>query len=174
MIFLVLPGKIIFLFPKNTIWHLRRKLKDDLPQRNTRNIVLIIIFFKFFFKDNLFKKCRGMITLGHDLPCIIWKHGIFFPENMIFFPWAWEISFLKKYMEIWYFLCTRTGVTNLMSRPSAKKNQRWSYPAKINLKVIDVLGWHPRNSSSNSLYFLSWRLYRRFHILLSSEKKQEA
>ena len=170
MIFLVLPGKIIFLFPKNTIWHLRRKLKDDLPQRNTRNIVLIIIFFKFFFKDNLFKKCRGMIflVLSGNMVFFSWKHDIFS------LGMKWEISFLKKYMEIWYFLCTLTGVTNVMSRPSAKKNQRWSYPAKINLKVIDVLGWHPRNSSSNSLYFLSWRLYRRFHILLSSEKKQEA
>ena len=25
---------------------------------------------------------------AHDLSCIIWKDGIFFPENMIFLPWA--------------------------------------------------------------------------------------
>ena len=25
---------------------------------------------------------------AHDLSCIIWKDGIFFPENMIFFSWT--------------------------------------------------------------------------------------
>ena len=30
MIFLVLSGKMIFLFPKNMILHVRRKMKDDL------------------------------------------------------------------------------------------------------------------------------------------------
>ena len=64
----------------------------------------------------------------------------------------WEMIFLKKYMEIWYFLCTRTGVTNVAPRPSGKKKQRWSYPAKIHLKVIGVLDWHSRKSSSNPLY----------------------
>ena len=27
-------------------------------------------------------------ALAHDLSCIIWKDGIFFPENMTFLPWA--------------------------------------------------------------------------------------
>ena len=43
MIFLVLSGKIMFLFPENMIWHLRRKMKDDLSQKNTRKYD---IFFK--------------------------------------------------------------------------------------------------------------------------------
>ena len=30
MIFLVLSGKMIFLFPENNILHVRRKMKDDL------------------------------------------------------------------------------------------------------------------------------------------------
>ena len=30
MIFLVLSGKMIFLFPENMILHVRRKMKDDL------------------------------------------------------------------------------------------------------------------------------------------------
>ena len=25
---------------------------------------------------------------AYDLSCIIWKDGVFFPENIIFFPWA--------------------------------------------------------------------------------------
>ena len=36
MIFLVLSGKMIFLFPENMILHLRRKMKDDLSHKNTR------------------------------------------------------------------------------------------------------------------------------------------
>ena len=31
------------------------------------------------------------------------------------------MTFLKKYMDISYFLCTRTGVTYVVSRASAKK-----------------------------------------------------
>ena len=81
----------------------------------------------------------------------------------------WEITFLKKYIEIWYFLCTHTGVTSVAPRPSVQKNQRSSYQAKIHLKVIDVLDWHPRKNSSNSIYFHG-NLDRRFHALLSSEK----
>ena len=36
MIFLALLGNIMFLFPENMILHLRRKMKDDLSQKNTR------------------------------------------------------------------------------------------------------------------------------------------
>ena len=81
------------------------------------------------------------------------------------------MTFVKKYMERRYFLCTCTGVTNVASHHSAKKKktQRWSYPAKIHLKMIDVLDWHSKKSSSNSLYFHGDH-YRSFHVLLSSKK----
>ena len=65
-----------------------------------------------------------------------------------------------------------TCVTNVAQLPSVKKSRRWSYPAKVHLKVIDVLDWHSRKSSSNSLYF-NGVLDRPFHVLLSSDKKQE-
>ena len=110
-------------------------------------------------------------TPGNDISCIIWKDGIFSPKTWYFFPGLEVRDDLSQ--EIHgnrYFLCTRTSVTNVVSRPSAKKNQRLSYPAKIHLKVIDVLGWHPRKSSSNSLYFHG-DLYGRFHVLLSGKKK---
>ena len=35
MIFLVLSEKMIFLFPENLTLPLRRKMKDDLSQKNT-------------------------------------------------------------------------------------------------------------------------------------------
>ena len=80
MIFLVLSGKIIFLFPETMILHPRQKMKDDLSQKNTR-------------KYDIFLKLSGKMVFpkraapAHDLSCIFWKDGIFFPEN-IFFPWA--------------------------------------------------------------------------------------
>ena len=167
MIFLVLSGKIIFLFPENMIWHLRQKMKDDLSQKNTRKYD---IFFKVSEKMVFSKRTAP----GNDLSCIIWKDGIFSPENMIFFPWAgserrpfsrnhWNIIF-----SVFTYGCYKRGVTPLCK--GKKKNQRWSYPAKIHQNKIDVLDWHPRKSSSNSLYFHG-DLYRRFHVLLSSEKK---
>ena len=61
-------------------------------------------------------------------------------------------------------------MSRLPPPPPAKKIQGWPYPAKIHLKVIEVLDWHPGNSSSKSLYLLR-DLYGRFHVLLSSEKK---
>ena len=164
MIFLVLSGKIMFLFPENMILHLRKKMKDDLSQKNTRKYD---IFIKLSEKM-VFSKSA---TLGHDLSCITWKDGIFFQKRDISsLGRKREMTFLKKYMNIWYFLCTRTSVTNAVSDPSAKKSQGWFYPTKIHLKVIDILDWNPGKSSSNALYF-NGDLYRRFHVLLSSEKR---
>ena len=51
-----------------------------------------------------------------------------------------------------------------------KKNQRRSSPEKIHLKVTDILDSHSRKSFNDPLYFYG-DLHRRFHILLSSEKK---
>ena len=58
----------------------------------------------------------------------------FFPKNIFF---LWTEIFLKKYMEIWYFLYICINVTNIL--PFCIKNQRWSSPEKIHFKVIDIL-----------------------------------
>ena len=81
MIFLVLLGKMIFLFPENMILHLRRKMKDDLSQKNTRKYNIF-----FTLSENMVFPKRT--APAHDLSCIIWKDVFFFPENKIFFPWA--------------------------------------------------------------------------------------
>ena len=132
---------MIFLFPENMILHLRRKIIF------LKKIHGNMIFSSTFLKRWSFQLINIFLVLSGKMVFFPRKHDIFSLGR------KWEMTFLKKYMEIWYFLCTRTGVTNVVSHPSAKKNQRWSYPAKIHLKVIDVLDWHPRKSSSNSLYF---------------------
>ena len=115
------------------------------------------------------------IALGHGISCIIWKDGIFFPpKTWYFFLGRKARSNIlheirgDKMFRVYTYECYKRGATLLCQ----KQNQRWSYPAKIHLKVIEFLDWHPRKSASNSLCFHG-DLYRRFHILLSSEKKQE-
>ena len=59
MIFLVLSGKMIFLFPENIILFFRRKMKDDLSQKNTR-------------KYDIFFKCSGKMIFpkqSHWIHC---------------------------------------------------------------------------------------------------------
>ena len=124
-------------------------------------------FLKMFWKDRLFKKGRA----GTWSSLYYLGRWFFFPRKHDLFSLGgkWEAIFLKKYIEIWYFLCTRTGVTNVAPRHSVKKNLKWSYPTKIHLKVIDVWDWHSKKSCNNSPYFHG-NLYRRFHVLLSSQK----
>ena len=84
MIFLVFPGKMIFLFPENMILPLGGKIKDGLSQKNT-------------WKYDIFFRCsKKMVFSKYDFSCIIWKDDICFSENMIFFPWTenewWSFS----------------------------------------------------------------------------------
>ena len=144
----------------------RWKLKMTFLKKNTRKYD---IFFKLSEKS-VFSKGAA---LGHDLSCIILNNGIFFPKKWYFFlghkvrdDLSQEIH-RNMIFSVYTYGCYKRCVTSL-----CQKNQKWSYSAKIHLKVIDVLDWHPRKSSSNSLYFHG-DLYRRFHVLLSSEKNQE-
>ena len=80
MIFLVLSGKMIFLFRENMILYLRRKMKDDLFQKNT---LKYDIFFKLSEKMVFPKR----VAPAHDFSCITWKDGFFFPpKTWYFFP----------------------------------------------------------------------------------------
>ena len=57
--------------------NLRRKMKDDLFQKNTRKHD---IFFRSSEKMVFSKRAAP----GHDLSCIIWKDGIFSRKHDIF------------------------------------------------------------------------------------------
>ena len=101
------------------------------------------------------------------------KVGFFFPKTWYFFlgqdvrdDLCQEI-YGKTIFSVYMYGCYKRGVTPLCQKK--KKTQRWSYPAKIHLKMIDVLDWHSKKSSSNSLYFHGDH-YRSFHVLLSSKK----
>ena len=166
MIFLVLSGKIIYFLPKIWSYSLGGKWKIIFLEKNTWKYD---IFFRCSEKMVFLKKlhCNMIfLVLSGKMAFFPWKHDIFPVDE------KWKMVFLNKYMEIWYFLYIRIDITNMILRPSVKKNQRWSSPAKIHLKVINIPHWCSRKSSNNSLYFYG-DLYRRFHILLSSKKNQE-
>ena len=113
IIFFVLSGKVIFLFPENKILHLDEKWTMIFLKKNT-------------WKYDIFVKCSENMVYSIKLhrnmiSCIIWEGGIFFPKAWFFsLDGKRKMIFVKKNMEIWYFLYIRTGVTNVKQRPSAK------------------------------------------------------
>ena len=118
MIFLVLSGKTMFLFPENMIWHLRRTMKDDISQKkNTRKYD---IFFKLSEKKVFSKRAAP----GHDLSCIIWKDGIFFPKTWYFFPGQKVRGALSQEMHgnmtfsVYTYGCYKRGATPLCQKKS--------------------------------------------------------
>ena len=48
MVFLVLSGKMIFLFPENIILFFRRKMKDDLSQGIHGNMIFSVYMYKCY------------------------------------------------------------------------------------------------------------------------------
>ena len=118
MVFLVLSGKMTFLFPENIILFFRRKRKDDLSQKK---IYGIMIFSSNVLKDGLSKKN----TLEYGLFCITWKDGTFFLEKHDIFSLdgKWKMIFLEKLMEIWYFLYMCMNVRNMIL-PFWKKKKK--------------------------------------------------
>ena len=79
MIFLVLSGKMIFLFPENMILFFRHKRKDDLSQKNT-------------WKYDIFFRCSGKIVFPGNSRL-----------NTIFFVISGKMVFIfsRKYIFLW-------------------------------------------------------------------------
>ena len=121
MIFLVISGNIMFLFPENMILHLRRKMKDDLSQKNTRKYN---IFFKLSKKMVFSKRDRrDMIFLAFS-----GKVGFFFPKTWYFFlgqdvrdDLCQEI-YGKTIFSVYMYGCYKRGVTPLCQKKKKLKD----------------------------------------------------
>ena len=128
MIFLALSGKMIFVFPENMMLPLRGKMKDDVSQKKTKkNPHRTMIFSSNVLKRWSFQKGsrREMI-----FPVLPGKMVFFYRKHDIF----WEVTFLKKYMGIWYFLCTPAGVRIVAPRPPSQKKSKMVLSCKNTLK----------------------------------------
>ena len=126
------------------------KIWSYSPDGKWKRIFLKKIHGNMVFPSNVLKRRPFQkFALECDLSCIIREDGIFSPENLFFsLDGKWKMIFLKKYMDIWYFPYISINVTNMIL-PFCQKNRRWSSPEKIHLKVIDILDWHSRKSSSD-------------------------
>ena len=158
MIFVLFSGKMIFLFPENMIIPPGRKTKDDLSrQKNT-------------WKYDIFFKCSEKMEFSKKLH---WNMiFLVLSGKMVFFPKTWYFSVGRKMKDDISQEIHRNMIFSVWTcscHAPCQKNQEWSFPTKIHLKVIDILHWHSRKSPNNFLYFYGWP-YRRFHILLFSEK----
>ena len=154
MIFLILSGKMIFLFPENMILPPRRKMKDDISQKkkkNNNNNMETWYFLLMFWKDGLFKKT----ALEFDLSCFIWKGCIFSPRTWIFSSGQKRKDDLSQEVHgnMKFSLHTHRRYKHETVCLRQKKYQRWCYPTKIRSTVIDILDWHCRKCFNNSLYF---------------------
>ena len=167
MIFLALLGKIYFFFVKVWSYTLDGKWKMIFLKKIHESMMFSSNFLKrLSFQKGLHRQMIFLVSSGkivffsqkHDIFFLGREWGRPFPGN----TWKYDIFCVHvRVLETWHHTAL------------SKKSQRWSYPAKIHLNVIDVLDWHPRKSSSHSLY-LHGDLCRCFHGLLSSEEKQEA
>ena len=107
-----------------------------------------MIFLNKYMEFDIFFKCSEnmvfpkKIVLECDLSCISGKMVFFFSENMIFFLWTenerwsfsrnpWRYDIFCIYICI--YKCYKYDITLL------QKNQRWSSPEKIHLKLTDIL-----------------------------------
>ena len=131
MIFLVLLGKMIFLFPENMILFFRHKRKDDLSQKNTWKYD---IFFKcsekMVFPKNSRLNMIFFVISGKMVFLFSRKYDIFSLGG----KWK-KMIFIKKRVEIWHFLYKYLGVTG-MTLPSWQKTKM---PRK-NTPEVDISG----------------------------------
>ena len=95
-----------------------------------------IFFLQMFCKDCFFKISHWK----YDLSCIIREYGIFFPKIWSYsLDGKWKMIFLKKYLEIWYFLYIwyrRYFFFLQIWYYLSVKKQRWFSPEKVHLKMI--------------------------------------
>ena len=135
MIFHVLLGKTIFLFPENMILPLEEKWKIIFLKKIQGNIM---------FSSNVLKRWSIQKGLHWDMICLVkigrviffsWKHGIFSLDGKS------EVVLLKKYTEK-YFLCTHTGVTNVTPLPACQKTSKMILSRKDTPKA----DWHSRST----------------------------
>ena len=101
MILLILSRKIVFIFPENMILFFRRKMKDDLSQKNTWKYY---IFVKCSKKTVFPKK-----SLLNMILLVLSGNMVFFPENVILFFWTenerWSFSKNTCKFDIFLYIC---------------------------------------------------------------------
>ena len=72
-------GKDEISFSQNMILHVRRKMKDDFSLKIHRNVIFSGLLKRWSFQKGPRRHMTFLVLSGKM---------VFFPKNMIFFPWA--------------------------------------------------------------------------------------
>ena len=135
MIFLVLSEKMIFIFPENIILFFRQKMKDDLSQKK--------IHGNMIFSSNILKRCSFQIKSHWNMIFLVLSERWYFvftrKYDLFSLDGKWKVIFLKKYIEIWYFLYICINVTKMILHFCQKKSKT-IFPRENTLKG----DWHSR------------------------------
>ena len=92
-IFLVLSGKMIFVFPENMILHVRRKMKDDFLKKIHGNMIIPSSFLKRWSFQNGPRRYFIFAALSGKMPFFSRKHDLFSQGRRR------KTTLLRKYME---------------------------------------------------------------------------
>ena len=118
--FLYYRERWYFFFPKIWSYTLDGKWKMIFLKKIHGNMTFSSNFLKRWFFQERPRQDMIFLVLSGKIVFFSRKHDSFSLVG------KWEKIFFKKYMEIWNFLCTRTGVTNVAPCPSVRNNQGWS------------------------------------------------
>ena len=150
MIYLVVfSGKMILFFPKMWSYSLDGKWKMIFLQKIHGNMIFPLNAPK--------RRSSKKIILEYDRSYIIWKDGIFFPENMILFLWTenerWPFQEIRGHMifSVYMYECYKHDITLPQKKKKKKKISDDPLPKKNTLKG----NWHSRSHSSNKLPTIS-------------------
>ena len=131
---IIFPKKLrwnTIFFPKNIILFFRQKMKGDLSERIHGNMA---------FSSNVLKRWSLQKNLaGIRSFLYIWKDDFFSRKIWYFFFW-WKMKddlsqeiHEDMIFSVYMYKCYKCSITLL------QKNQRWSSPKKIQLKLTDSL-----------------------------------
>ena len=154
MIFLVLLGKMIFLFLENMILHLENE-RWSFSKKYTE----ILYFLQTFWKDGLFKKDHaGIWSLLYYL-----KRWYFFPKTWYFFlgqgaggDFSQEIQG-DMIFSVYTYMCYKRGATALCQKTSemvlsSKNTPNRDWCSRLasykKLQQFSVLSWRPLQACS--------------------------
>ena len=136
IIFFVLSGKMVFLFPETLILFFRWKMKDDLSQKILGNMICLwnMIWYFFLLKILYYLSVRWSspekISFKMIFPVLL-KKMILILKNMVF-PLIKKLKIIKKFTFIkklqWFFVISWRPL-HVFSYFVFK----WKKPGKLNI-----------------------------------------
>ena len=148
IIFLILSGKMIFLFPENMILFSRHKRKDDLSRHKRKDDLFFKYSEKMVFPKNSRLNTISFVISGKIVFLFSRKYDIFSLGG----KWK-KMIFIKKSMEIWYFLYICAVVTGVTLPPQQKtKMPRKNTPKSDISSITEKDDIHPRFILDSSFF----------------------